>query len=163
VEESGLPRLYREAPLNSLWEGAGNINSLDVLRVLARQPESLEVLLAEVAPARAAEPRLDRAAVAVERELAAAPDPVGLQAGARRLVERLGVLLQGALLVRFGHPAVADAFCASRLAGDHGAALGTLPPGLDLAAIVGRATPRWAEANRYAAETPRERSLWYDW
>jgi putative acyl-CoA dehydrogenase len=142
VEESGLPRLYREAPLNSLWEGAGNINSLDVLRVLARQPESLEVLLAEVAPARAAEPRLDRAAAAVERELAAAPDPVGLQAGARRLVERLGVLLQGALLVRFGHPAVADAFCASRLAGDHGAALGTLPPGLDLAAIVERATPK---------------------
>jgi putative acyl-CoA dehydrogenase len=142
VEESGLPRLYREAPLNSLWEGAGNINSLDVLRVLARQPESLEVLLAEVAPARAAEPRLDRAAAAVERELAAAPDPVGLQAGARRLVERLGALLQGALLVRFGHPAVADAFCASRLAGDHGAALGTLPPGLDLAAIVERATPK---------------------
>jgi putative acyl-CoA dehydrogenase len=142
VEDSGLPRLYREAPLNSLWEGAGNINSLDVLRVLARQPQSLEVLLAEVAPARAAEPRLDRAAAAVERELAATPDPVGLQAGARRLVERLGVLLQGALLVRFGHPAVADAFCASRLAGDHGAALGTLPPGLDLAAIVERATPK---------------------
>jgi putative acyl-CoA dehydrogenase len=142
VEESGMPRLYREAPLNSLWEGAGNINSLDVLRVLARQPESLEVLLAEVAPARAAEPRLDRAAAAVERELAAAPDPVGLQAGARRLVERLGVLLQGVLLVRFGHPAVADAFCASRLAGDHGAALGTLPPGLDLAVIVERATPK---------------------
>jgi putative acyl-CoA dehydrogenase len=142
VEDSGLPRLYREAPLNSLWEGAGNINSLDVLRVLARQPESLEVLLAEVAPARAAEPRLDRAAAAVERQLGAVPDPVGLQAGARRLVERLGALLQGALLVRFGHPAVADAFCASRLAGDHGAALGTLPPGLDLAAIVERATPK---------------------
>jgi putative acyl-CoA dehydrogenase len=142
VEESGLPRLYREAPLNSLWEGAGNINSLDVLRVLARQPESLEALLAEVAPARAAEPRLDRAAVAVERQLAAAPDPVGLQAGARRLVERLGVLLQGALLVRFGHPAVADAFCASRLSGDHGAALGTLPAGLELAAIAERATPK---------------------
>jgi putative acyl-CoA dehydrogenase len=142
VEESGMPRLYREAPLNSLWEGAGNINSLDVLRVLARQPQSLEVLLAEVAPARAAEPRLDRAAAAVERDLATAPDPVGLQAGARRLVERLGVLLQGALLVRFGHPAVADAFCASRLAGDHGAALGTLPPGLDPTAIVERATPK---------------------
>jgi putative acyl-CoA dehydrogenase len=142
VEESGMPRLYREAPLNSLWEGAGNINSLDVLRVLDRQPESLEALLAEVAPARAAEPRLARAAAAVERELASAPDPVGRQAGARRLVERLGALLQGALLVRFGHPAVADAFCASRLAGDHGAALGTLPAGLDLAAIVERATPK---------------------
>jgi putative acyl-CoA dehydrogenase len=142
VEESGMPRLYREAPLNSLWEGAGNINSLDVLRVLARQPESVAALLDEVAPARAAEPRLERAAAALERELAAAADPVGLQAGARRLVERLAVLLQGALLVRHGHPAVADAFCASRVAGDRGAAFGTLPPGLDLATIVERATPK---------------------
>jgi putative acyl-CoA dehydrogenase len=141
VEESGMPRLYREAPLNSIWEGAGNVNSLDVLRVLARQPESLQALLDEVAPARAAEPRLDRAAAAVERDLAAAADPVGLQAGARRLVERLAVLLQGALLVRHGHPAVADAFCASRVAGDRGAALGTLPAGLDLPTIVERATP----------------------
>jgi putative acyl-CoA dehydrogenase len=141
VEESGMPRLYREAPLNSIWEGAGNINSLDVLRVLARQPESLAALLDEVAPARAAEPRLDRAAAAVERDLTAA-DPAGLQGGARRLVERLAVLLQGALLVRHGHPAVADAFCASRVAGDRGAAFGTLPPGLDLATIVERATPK---------------------
>jgi putative acyl-CoA dehydrogenase len=142
VEESGMPRLYREAPLNSLWEGAGNINSLDVLRVLARQPEGLQALLDEVAPARAAEPRLDRAAAAVERDLAATADPFGLQAGARRLVERLAVLLQGALLVRHGHPAVADAFCASRVAGDRGAALGTLPAGLDLPTIVERATPK---------------------
>jgi putative acyl-CoA dehydrogenase len=142
VEESGMPRLYREAPLNSLWEGAGNINSLDVLRVLTRQPDALVALLAEVAPARAAEPRLDREAAALERELAASPDPVGLQAGARRLVERLAVVLQGALLVRHGHPAVADAFCASRVAGDRGAAFGTLPRGLDLAAIVERATPK---------------------
>jgi putative acyl-CoA dehydrogenase len=142
VEESGMPRLYREAPLNSLWEGAGNINSLDVLRVLARQPEGLAALLEELAPARAAEPRLERAAATLERELGAAAGPVGLQAGARRLVERLAVLLQAALLVRHGHPAVADAFCASRVAGDRGAAFGTLPPGLDLAAIVERATPK---------------------
>jgi putative acyl-CoA dehydrogenase len=142
VEESGLPRLYREAPLNSIWEGAGNINSLDVLRVLARQPESLAALLDEIAPARSAEPRLDRAASAVERELAAVADPVGLQAGARRLVERLAVLLQAALLVRHGHPAVADAYCASRVAGDRGAAFGTLPSGLDPATIVARSTPK---------------------
>jgi putative acyl-CoA dehydrogenase len=142
VEESGMPRLYREAPLNSLWEGAGNINSLDVLRVLARRPESLQALLDEVAPARAAEPRLDRAAADVERDLAAAADPAGLQGGARRLAERLAVLLQAALLVRHGHPAVADAFCASRVAGDRGAALGTLPAGLDLPTIVERATPK---------------------
>jgi putative acyl-CoA dehydrogenase len=142
VEESGMPRLYREAPLNSLWEGAGNVNSLDVLRVLARRPEALTALLDEVAPARAADPRLDRAAAAAERELAGAGGPAGSQAGARRLAERLAVLLQGALLVRHGHPAVADAFCASRVAGDHGAAFGTLPPGLDLAAIVDRSTPK---------------------
>jgi putative acyl-CoA dehydrogenase len=142
VEESGMPRLYREAPLNSLWEGAGNINSLDVLRVLARQPEGLAALLDELAPARAAEPRLERAAATLERELGGAADPVDLQAGARRLVERLAVLVQAALLVRHGHPAVADAFCASRVAGDRGAALGTLPPGPDLAAIVERATPK---------------------
>jgi len=109
--------------------------------VLARRPESVAALLDEVGPARAAELRLDRAAAAVERELAAA-DPLGLQGGARRLVERLAVLLQGALLVRHGHPAVADAFCASRVAGDRGAAFGTLPPGLDLATIVERATPK---------------------
>jgi putative acyl-CoA dehydrogenase len=140
VEESGLPRLYREAPLNSIWEGAGNINALDVLRVLARRPESLLALLEEVAPARGADRRLERAAAALERELAAGP--AGLEAGARRLVERLAVLLQGALLVRHGHPAVADAFCASRVGGDRGAAFGTLPPGLDLTAIVERATPK---------------------
>jgi putative acyl-CoA dehydrogenase len=142
VEESGMPRLYREAPLNSIWEGAGNINSLDVLRVLARRPDALAARLEEIAPARTAEPRVDREAAALERELAAAADPVGLQAGARRLVERLAVVLQGALLVRHGHPAVADAFCASRVAGDRGAAFGTLPGGLDLAAIVERATPK---------------------
>jgi putative acyl-CoA dehydrogenase len=143
VEESGLPRLYREAPLNSIWEGAGNVNCLDVLRVLARRPEAVAALLDEVAPARGADVRLDLAAAAVERELAAAAaDPAGVEAGARRLVERLAVVLQGALLVRHGHPAVADAFCASRLGGDRGAAFGTLPPGLDLAAIVERGTPK---------------------
>jgi putative acyl-CoA dehydrogenase len=144
VEESGLPRLYREAPLNSIWEGAGNINSLDVLRVLARRPESAAAVLEEVAPARAADRWLDRAAADLERALAAAgrADPAAAQAGARRLAERLAVVLQGALLIRHGHPAVADAFCASRVAGDRGAAFGTLPPGLDLPAIVERATPK---------------------
>ena len=113
-----------------------------VLRVLARQADALAALLAEVAPARAAEPRLDREAAALER-LAASPDPVGLPGGARRLVERLAVVLQGALLVRHGHPAVADAFCASpggRRPG--GRVRHTLPGGLDLATIVERATPK---------------------
>jgi len=145
VEESGMPRLYREAPLNSLWEGAGNVNCLDVLRAMARRPQAVQAVLDEVAPARAADSRLERAAALLEGELSgAASDPERLEAGARRLAERLALVLQGALLVRHGHPAVADAFCASRLGGDRGSAFGTLPPGLDLAAIVGRATPKAA-------------------
>ncbi len=145
VEESGMPRLYREAPLNSLWEGAGNVNCLDVLRAMARRPQAVQAVLDEVAPARAADSRLERAAALLEGELGGlAADPERLQAGARRLAERLALVLQGALLVRHGHPAVADAFCASRLGGDRGSAFGTLPPGLDLAAIVERATPKAA-------------------
>jgi len=145
VEESGMPRLYREAPLNSLWEGAGNVNCLDVLRAMARRPQAVQAVLDEVAPARAADSRLERAAALLEGELSgAASDPERLEAGARRLAERLALVLQGALLVRHGHPAVADAFCASRLGGDRGSAFGTLPPGLDLAAIVERATPKAA-------------------
>jgi len=139
VEESGLPRLYREAPLNSIWEGAGNVNCLDVLRVMQRQPESVAALLDEIGAARGADARLDAAASHLEAELG---DPRDLEARARRVVERLALCLEGALLVRHGHPAVADAFCASRLAGDWGWALGTLPPGLDFDAIVERATPK---------------------
>jgi putative acyl-CoA dehydrogenase len=139
VEESCMPRLYREAPLNSIWEGAGNVNCLDVLRAMARRPAAVAALLDEVAMARGGDARL----AAARRELAvAAADPAGLEGGARRLVERLALVLQGALLVRYGHPAAADAFCASRLAGDRGAAFGILPTGLDLGAIVERATPK---------------------
>jgi putative acyl-CoA dehydrogenase len=143
VEESGMPRLYREAPLNSIWEGAGNVNCLDVLRAMARRPEAVAALLDEVALAIGGDARLDAAVAAARRELAVgAADPAGLEGGARRLVERLVLVPQGALLVRYGHPAAADAFCASRLAGDRGAAFGTLPTGLDLGAIVERATPK---------------------
>jgi putative acyl-CoA dehydrogenase len=138
VEDSGMPRLYREAPLNSIWEGAGNVNSLDALRAMQRQPESVAALLDEVRAARGADARLDEAAAGLERELA---DRRDLELRARRVVERFALCLEGALLVRHGHPAVADAFCASRLAGDWGWALGTLPPGLALDAIVERATP----------------------
>jgi putative acyl-CoA dehydrogenase len=141
VEESILPRLYREAPLNSIWEGSGNVNALDVLRVLAKEPEAVEALVAEVAPALGADKRLDAAVTQVRRELA---DRDNLGARARRLVERLALVLQGALLVRHGHPAVAEAFCASRLGGDWGVAFGTLPAGVDMAAIVERARPQVA-------------------
>jgi putative acyl-CoA dehydrogenase len=137
VEESGLPRLYREAPLNSIWEGSGNVNALDVLRALAREPASVEAFFAEVSLASGADARLDAAVDRCRKALVEADE-----AGARRLVESLALVLQGSLLVRHAPPAVADAFCATRLDGDWGHAFGTLPPGLDPASIVARATPR---------------------
>ncbi|GGM24420.1 acyl-CoA dehydrogenase [Micromonospora sonchi] len=139
VEESGMPRLFRESPLNSIWEGSGNVAALDVLRALAGQPEVMAAFRAEVAAAAGADPRLDAAA---RQALAALADPADLEVRARRVVEQLALLLQGALLVRYGHPAVADAFCASRLGGDRGHAYGTLPAGVDFAAIIDRATPK---------------------
>ncbi|WP_174534159.1 acyl-CoA dehydrogenase family protein [Micromonospora chalcea] len=139
VEESGMPRLFRESPLNSIWEGSGNVAALDVLRALTREPQVLAAYEAEVAAAAGADARLDAAVRRVRDELA---DHTDVELRARRVVERLALVLQGALLVRHGHPAVADAFCASRLDGDHGQAYGTLPGGLDLAAIIDRATPK---------------------
>ncbi|MEV4463836.1 isovaleryl-CoA dehydrogenase [Micromonospora echinofusca] len=139
VEESGMPRLFRESPLNSIWEGSGNVAALDVLRALAREPEVMAAFQAEVAAAAGADARLDAAVRRVRAELA---DPDDVELRARRVVERLALVLQGALLVRHGHPAVADAFCASRLDGDHGQAYGTLPRGVDFAAIISRAVPK---------------------
>ncbi|MFB8175449.1 acyl-CoA dehydrogenase family protein [Streptomyces sp. NPDC055966] len=138
VEESGLPRLVRESPLNSVWEGAGNVQALDVLRALQREPGALDACLTEIGCAHGADHRLDRAVKDLFTELA---DLDGVEARARRLVERLALVLQGSLLVRHAPPEVSDAFCASRLGGDHGASFGTLPTGLDLTAIVERARP----------------------
>jgi putative acyl-CoA dehydrogenase len=138
VEESGMPRIYREAPLNSVWEGSGNVNALDVLRALARSPETLQAYLAEVELAAGADRRLDAFVDRLRAELA---DPDEIEHRARRLVERLALALQGSLLVRHGPPAVADAFCASRLQGDGGLCFGTLPKGADTAAILARHTP----------------------
>ncbi|MFD8933826.1 acyl-CoA dehydrogenase family protein [Streptomyces sp. NPDC059578] len=138
VEESGMPRLLREAPLNSIWEGSGNVQALDVLRALQREPEALHAFLVEVGRARGADDRLDRAIKDLLTELA---DLEGLEARARRVVERMALVLQGSLLVRFAPPAVADAFCSSRLARDGGGAFGTLAHTLDLASVVDRARP----------------------
>jgi putative acyl-CoA dehydrogenase len=138
VEESGMPRIFRESPLNSVWEGSGNVQALDVLRVLGREPAALNAFLGEIGLARGADHRLDRAIKALLGELA---DLDGIEARARRVVERMALVLQGSLLVRFAPAAVADAFCASRLGGDWGATFGTLPHTLDLAAIVDRARP----------------------
>jgi putative acyl-CoA dehydrogenase len=140
VEESVLPRLYREAPLGGIWEGSGNVICLDVLRTLAREPAALEVLLREVGLARGGDARLDRAARQLEREFAAAA-PGELEPRARWLAQRMAQLLQGALLVRFAPPAVADLFCASRLGEERGCAYGVLPSGAPLAAVLERALP----------------------
>ncbi len=136
VEESQLPRLFRESPLNSIWEGSGNVNALDVLRALDREPETAEAFLAEVRLAAGSDSRLDEAIQRLERDLAEPSEE-----GARRLLERLAVVLQGSLLVRHGAPEVADAFCASRLA-EPGGVYGTLPPNLELSAIVERHRPQ---------------------
>ncbi|MFD5010918.1 acyl-CoA dehydrogenase family protein [Streptomyces chartreusis] len=139
VEESGMPRLVRESPLNSIWEGAGNVQALDVLRALQREPAAFDAYLREVGQARGADHRLDGAIKALLTDLA---DLHGIEARARRLTERLALVLQGSLLVRFAPPEVADAFCASRLGNDGGAAFGTLPHTLDLTAIVERSRPQ---------------------
>jgi putative acyl-CoA dehydrogenase len=138
VEESGMPRLVRESPLNSVWEGAGSVQALDLLRALRREPQALNACLLEVGRARGADHRLDAAIKDLLTDLA---DLEGAEARARRLAERFALVLQGSLLVRFAPPEVADAFCASRLGGDWGATFGTLPRSLDLGALVERARP----------------------
>jgi putative acyl-CoA dehydrogenase len=139
VEESVLPRLYRESPLNSLWEGAGNVNALDLWRAVEREPESVEALLAEIELAAGADSRLDEARTRLRREL---EDPEDAAARARRVAELAALCLQASLLVRHAPPEVADAFCAIRLAAEGGRSYGTLPRGVDSAAIVERHRPR---------------------
>ncbi|MGZ4488580.1 MAG: acyl-CoA dehydrogenase family protein [Nocardioides sp.] len=138
VEESTMPLIFRESPLNSIWEGSGNVNALDVLRALSREPEVFEAWATEVGAARGGDHRLDRAVDAVLVQLA---DASALEVGARRLAGQMAACLQGSLLVRFAPPEVADAFCASRLGQEYGGTFGTLPGGLDLRSIVERTTP----------------------
>jgi putative acyl-CoA dehydrogenase len=138
VEDSGMPLLFRESPLNSIWEGSGNVNALDVLRALSREPEALDAWIVEVGRARGEDPRLDRA---VDDVLTSLADVSTLEVGARRLAGRMAACLQGALLVQHAPAAVADAFCATRLGTEYGGTLGTLPAGTALEAIVTRTTP----------------------
>ncbi len=151
VEDSGMPLLYRDAPLNSIWEGSGNVAALDVLRAIVKEPDGLPAFLAECELAAGAEPRLDAHLGDVRERVAQTfggsdgdtPEQrlYDGQFGARRLVEDLAVGLQASLLVRHAPAAVADAFCAGRLAGDRGRVYGTLPAGIDAAAIIDRALP----------------------
>lgn len=136
IEEGPMARLYREAPLNGIWEGSGNVIALDVLRAASRSPQSVPAFLDEVRRAKGGDRRLDRMVAEIEAELAA---PEEHEARARRIAERMAIALQASLLIRHSPSAVADAFCATRLSGDGYADYGSLPAGLDQRAIVERA------------------------
>jgi putative acyl-CoA dehydrogenase len=138
VEESILPRLYREAPLNSIWEGSGNVSALDVLRAMSREPGSVAAFLAEVKQA-SPNVRLDRAIGELELELS---NTAEIESRARRVVETMAMILEASLLLRYGDPASAEAFCSSRLDGDWGRSFGTLPSSVKFASIIERHRPR---------------------
>ena len=138
VEESILPRLFRQSPLNSIWEGSGNVMCLDVLRAIARQPRALEAFDAELAPADGRSAVFDRFVAWLKQDW---QDSAGSEGQARRFVQDMALALQGALLLRFSPEPLAQAFCASRLAGDWGYSFGTLPANSGLDAIIERAWP----------------------
>ncbi|WP_280212810.1 acyl-CoA dehydrogenase family protein [Nocardia cyriacigeorgica] len=139
VEDSRMPRLYREAPLMSVWEGSGNVAALDTLRAMAKPPAALGAFLDEVKLAAGADAELDGAIARLESQFT---DFDTAQHRARRIVGDMALVLQGSLLVRFGHPAVADGFTRTRLGRDRGDVFGTLPVGLDTGAIIDRLTPK---------------------
>ncbi len=136
IEESGMPRLFRESPLGSIWEGSGNVQCLDVLRAMVKTPASVDAFFAEVLEGAGAEPRLDAYVTALRGEVPGEVETI--QHRARRIVEKMALALQASLLIRYGDPAVADTFCASRLEDDWGYAFGTLPAGTDFARIIER-------------------------
>lgn len=145
VEESIMPRLYRDAPLNSIWEGSGNVNALDVLRAMKREPESVVAFLDEIDEARGMDSRLDDSLRHLKSGL---NDDGDVEARARIIVEHMAVALEASLLVRHGDPAVAEAFCATRLDSNGGRTFGTLPPSSKLAGIVERHRPRLPSPHR---------------
>jgi putative acyl-CoA dehydrogenase len=128
-----MPRLYREAPVNSIWEGSGNVICLDVLRTIRREPAALEALFSELDLARGGDRRLGRAIDRLKDEIR---DGSSHELRARRITELLAVVLQAALVVRHAPAPVADAFCASRLDDDWGWSYGTLPPGVSFEDII---------------------------
>lgn len=131
VEESPLPWLFRESPLNAIWEGTGNIIALDVLRTLHRMPEAAEAYFVELETALGADRYFDSAIASLREEITGTDE-----AGARRLAERMALLLQASLMLRHADPAIADAYIASRIEGDKGLSFGTLPSNADTARIV---------------------------
>ncbi|RZI42815.1 DNA alkylation response protein [Herbaspirillum sp. HC18] len=140
MEDGIMPRLFRESPVNAIWEGSGNVQCLDMLRAMQREPGSLETFMAEVNRAGGANKHLDRYLAQLGREFG---DLADIEYRARSIVEKMALALQGALLVQHGDAAVADAFCASRLSGEaSGLVYGMLPRGVDCEAIIKRATPK---------------------
>jgi putative acyl-CoA dehydrogenase len=139
VEESPLPRLYRDAPLNSIWEGSGNVQCLDLLRAVQRDAGTLEVTFEEIRAVRGGNRHFDSFTTRLEAEF---NDLDQLETRGRRLTELLALGLQGSLLVRHAPTEVADAFCLSRLAGESGLAFGTLPAETNFAAIIERSRPQ---------------------
>ncbi|MDP6919700.1 MAG: acyl-CoA dehydrogenase family protein [Arenicellales bacterium] len=138
IEDSIMPRLYREAPVNSIWEGSGNVIGLDVLRAIGREPEVLAALMAELEKGRGSDDHLDRAIDDLARELGY---PEKIEARMRTITEMMALTLQGALLVQYAPAAVAQAFCRSRLGSRYRGAFGTLPEDCDLSALISRAMP----------------------
>jgi putative acyl-CoA dehydrogenase len=136
-----MPLLYRDAPLNSIWEGSGNVSALDVLRAMAKEPAGLPAFMEECELALGADARLDAHLGRVRERATAVFSGQDPQFEARRMVEELALALQGSLLVRHAPPAVADAFCATRLAGEGGRVYGTLPPSAEAKEIIDRAFP----------------------
>jgi putative acyl-CoA dehydrogenase len=134
VEETPMPRLFRESPVNGIWEGSGNVIALDVLRTLRREPGALDAFTTELAAASGSNDAFDAAAGALERQLSGTPE----EADGRQIVERMALLLQASLLIRHAPAAVADAFCATRLGPEGGRLFGVLPKGADVAGILAR-------------------------
>jgi putative acyl-CoA dehydrogenase len=139
MEDGPFPRLFRESPVNAIWEGSGNVQCLDVLRAMQKTPEVVDVFFREVAKAKGANAALDAWLAALKREFT---DLADLEYRARDLVDRMALALQAALLAQHAPATVADAFCASRLASSGHHNYGALPRGVDCRAIIARATPR---------------------
>lgn len=141
VEESMLPRLYREAPLNGIWEGSGNVICLDVLRAIARTPATLDVFLNEVQQTKGESVQLDQEIQKLQQGFA---NREFGQYEARYFTEKMAICLQASLLIRYGHPAVRDAFLSSRFGGKWGRAYGTLSRQVDTKTILARSWPALA-------------------
>jgi len=139
MEDSMFPRLFRESPVNAIWEGSGNVQCLDVLRAMAKEPEVVQAFFDELRPTQGQNPHLDAQVRALAQEI---KEPAGMEYRARHVVERMALAMQASLLLRVAPAFVADAFCASRLDGQGSFHYGALPRGAQVQAIIERATPR---------------------